>query len=67
MSFFKSLLAQRSATEPSSESMLKNQVTSSHDEDCYKSEGTLTFVVNNLSKLSQSLLSCPTMIRGLPW
>uniref|UniRef100_A0A915KKH2 Ubiquitin carboxyl-terminal hydrolase 7 n=2 Tax=Romanomermis culicivorax TaxID=13658 RepID=A0A915KKH2_ROMCU len=45
----------------------KNGEILSDDEDDYKSEATLTFAVNNFSKLSKSVLSPPTMIRGLPW
>uniref|UniRef100_A0A915J9X2 MATH domain-containing protein n=1 Tax=Romanomermis culicivorax TaxID=13658 RepID=A0A915J9X2_ROMCU len=45
----------------------KNGRILSVEEGDYKSEATLTFAVNNFSKLSESVLSPSAMIRGLPW
>uniref|UniRef100_A0A915JE36 Ubiquitin carboxyl-terminal hydrolase 7 n=1 Tax=Romanomermis culicivorax TaxID=13658 RepID=A0A915JE36_ROMCU len=52
---------------PKSSSMSKNREILSVDEEDYKSEATLTFAIDNFSKLSTSVVSPPTMIRGLPW
>ena len=51
--------------------MLKDEneeVVEADEEDNFcKPEGLVHFVINDLSKLSGSILSPPTYIRGLPW
>lgn len=52
----------------SDDESLKNLMEDENDElGLYKSEATFRFTVDNMHKLSESVTSDPTYIRGLPW
>ena len=44
------------------------EVSETEEEDNFcKPEGLVHFIISDLSKLTTSILSDPTFIRGLPW
>ena len=49
------------------EEVVEAAAAEEEEDNFCKPEGLVHFVINDLSKISGSILSPPTYIRGLPW